>query len=128
MCNSAVIDGIGQEVHGRALLESNPSEASVTSTLSSPLESMPSEMARDVDGSSTLSENQAVQHDAITTSAPPLSQFHRIVLDKFPDLKSTMLEGSDKNSVLEITHRTVHYHPPAGYCVLCKDCCVHEQQ
>ena len=62
---------------------------------SSPLELMPSETARDVDGLSSLSENRAVQHDATNNSAPPLSHFHHIVMDKFPDLKCIMLEGAD---------------------------------
>ena len=26
-----------------------------------------------------------------------------------------MLEDTHRNSLLEITHRTVHHHPPAGY-------------
>jgi len=54
--NSTISDGIGQEIHGRKSLASNPIEASVTAMPSSPLELMPSETAKDVDGLSSLSE------------------------------------------------------------------------
>ena len=117
--NSTISDGNGQEIHGRESLASIPIyEASITSMPSISLEFMPGETARDVFGSSSLSENRAVQHDATINSAPPLSYFHQMVIDKFPDLKCTMLGGADKNGMLEVTHRTVHYHPPAGYVYL----------
>ena len=120
LCTSTVNSGIEQEVHRSSLASSNSSETCSTSMPSSPLELLPSEMSRDIEDSSCLSENldnRAVEleSDEIIANVPPLSHFHQIVVDKFPDLKSTMLEVSDRKSVLEITHRTVHHHPPAGY-------------
>ena len=112
--NSTVSDGIGQEIHGRESLALNPIEASITSMPSGPLKLMPSETARDVDGLSSLSENRAVQHDTTINSAPPLSHFHQIFIDKFPDLKCTTVCLKVLTQT-EVTHRTVHYHPPAGY-------------
>ena len=121
--NSTVSDGIRQERHGKESLASSPIHH-VTSMPSSSLELMSSETARDVYGSSSLSENRAVQHDATIDSAPPLSHFHQIVIDKFPDLKCTMLEGVDKNSVSQNSSL-----PSSCWIyVSCKDCCVNEQQ
>jgi len=105
---STVSSGSQQEVD-------SASWTSITSEAcnSREIEWMPTEMARDVKSLSSLSENQTGEHCSI--NVPPLSQFQQIVVDKYPDLRSTMLEDSHRNSLLEITHRAVHHYPPAGY-------------
>ncbi|XP_065907460.1 uncharacterized protein [Dysidea avara] len=104
-----VVNPIEEEMYGET---SNSSEARVSSVESSAMELIPKD---DESSRSGLSENdRSVERDGIST-VPPLSHFQQLVVDKFPELKPTFLEDSHKNSILEITHRTVHYHPPAGY-------------
>jgi len=52
-------------------------------------------MPTDVKSLSSLSESQTGEHCSI--NVPPLSQFQQIVVDKFPDLRCTMLEDSVRN-------------------------------
>ena len=49
------------------------------------------------------------------TAVPPLTYFQQVVMEGYSDLKSTVLEYPRGSNVLEITHNTVHYHPPAGF-------------
>ena len=53
-------------------------------------------------------------HDS-AEALPPLSHLKEIVIRRFIELKAILLVESRGISLLEITHTTVHYHPPAGY-------------
>lgn len=58
-----------------------------------------------------ISHNSASKDTAVAS----LTHFQQIIMDKYPDLKATLLEDSCGSNALEITHNIVHHHPPAGY-------------
>jgi len=60
-------------------------------------------------------QSESLPGATVTLSVPPLTHFQQIVQDNYPDLKSDILTDSCGNNALEITHKTVHSHPPAGY-------------
>ena len=44
-----------------------------------------------------------------------LLHLESVTRHKYAHLKPTILHGSADTTLLEVTHQSVHYHPPAGY-------------
>ena len=63
----------------------------------------------------TVCTRQAIEETDDGEPLPPLGHFQEIVKRRFPELDATLLVNSDGTSLLQITHATVHNHPPAGY-------------
>ena len=68
----------------------------------------------------TSGSDDSTDQSIINGTLPSLSHLKEIVIRRFIELKAILLIESRGISLLEITHTTVHHHPPAGYvhCVL----------
>ena len=63
----------------------------------------------------TSGSDDSTDRPIINETLPSLSHLKEIVVRRFTELKAVLLIESRGISLLEITHTTVHHHPPAGY-------------
>ena len=63
----------------------------------------------------TSGSDDSTDRPIINETLPSLSHLKEIVVRRFIELKAVLLIESRGISLLEITHTTVHHHPPAGY-------------
>ena len=86
-----------------------------SSSMDSALDSTSEGLPLGLSSASSLISGIHYSQPVINEALLPLSHLKEIVMHRFIELKAILLVESRGISLLEITHTTVHYHPPTGY-------------